>query len=883
MSLISVIIPTHNRRELLLRAIDSVLRQTHEELEIIVVDDASTDGTQSAVLELHEERVQYVRLNEQRGACVARNRGIDMARGEYIAFQDSDDVFHADKLEKQLAYLKETGADVVACAMNRIGWDGEESLFPPDAEDRALTYDELLLENLCSTQCLLGRAEVFRAVRFDEQLPRLQDWDLMLRIAREYRVMLDARPLVDVHLQADSLSRQPQRLYAAMLRLYLRYRADVAGEDARIVRNERVDVRWLRTLAEAAEMCGEDPWTQELLENAPAWVYRRGEAADYARTLIHVGVDRGNASLLPDTLVLHMDLRCYTPAPGTRYLPLPLLRDALRANPRGASFDGKWAEQGHDPLPEAIRQLTMRYDRRLVWDTLASAYGGAQVAAALAATDLTMAPAWARALQGLDLHLRNAPVKRIAVYYHSLRNGGVQQTAAALIRLWISMGYEVTLITAKAPSEADYPIPDRVQRRVIPAADTGDPAACRAHVLELVRNAKGSDLLVYHAWADPVVLFDLLAVRSMGVRFLVHTHSVFTMPLLERNMLDRFLSLPDVYALADGVVTLSDVDRQYWQQVNARVYTTVNPLTFDPAVTPANALSGKTILWAGRISPEKRPMDAIAAMQHVATHVPDAKLIMLGSGDDAIMGSLRGSIISSGLAERVELVGFHQDTSEYFRQADVFLCTSMYEGFSLAMAEAMTHGVPVVTYEMPYLTVLSGGGHISVPQGDPYAAGNALIRLLTDAGLLHALGAQARQHAESRLNIDQAAMWKRILDDQFHSLPPMVLTNAQSVMLDTLRQHVGLMSRHQGTPGESSVVQTAFVPLPEKGPAKELRKKTATFLQVLLVDGPKGVARVMREKKERRAAAHATSATVNWTGRKPAEPSDNASQEDSAE
>ena len=65
--------------------------------------------------------------------------------------------------------------------------------------------------------------------------------------------------------------------------------------------------------------------------------------------------------------------------------------------------------------------------------------------------------------------------------------------------------------------------------------------------------------------------------------------------------------------------------------------------------------------------------------------------------------------------------------------------------------------------------------------------------------------------------------------------------------------------------------------------AKELRKKTATFLQVLLVDGPKGVARVMREKKERRAAAHATSATVTWTGRKPAEPSDTTSQEDSAE
>ena len=112
MPLISVIIPTHNRRELLLRAIDSVLKQTHEELEIIVIDDASTDGTQSAVLDLHEERIQYVRLPEQSGACAARNKGVDMARGEYIAFHDSDDVFHPDKLEKQLQYLTDTDADV---------------------------------------------------------------------------------------------------------------------------------------------------------------------------------------------------------------------------------------------------------------------------------------------------------------------------------------------------------------------------------------------------------------------------------------------------------------------------------------------------------------------------------------------------------------------------------------------------------------------------------------------------------------------------------------------------------------------------------------------------------------------------------------------------
>ena len=870
MPLISVIIPTRNRRELLLRAIDSVLKQTHEELEIIVIDDASDDGTQSAVLDLHEERVQYVRLQEAQGACAARNRGVDMARGEYIAFQDSDDIFHPDKLEKQLQYLTKTGADVTACAMNRVSApDAEGTVFPPLAVDRPLEYRELLLENLCSTQCLLGKAEVFRAVRFDDQLPRLQDWDLMLRVAREYRVVLDARPLVDVYEQPDSLSRQPQKLLAALRRMFARYHADICQPDAPLVRSERVDVRWLQSIVDTAEMCGEEPWTQDVLDHAPDWVYRRGEAADYARVLILTGVDRGHHSLLPDTLVLYMNLRYFAPAPGVRFLPLPLLRNALRSNPHGVSFDGTWAEEGHDPLPEAVRQLTARYDRRKVWDILSGAYGGAQVAAALASTDLMMMPEWARALQGIEMHQRNNPIKRIAVYYHSLRGGGVQQTAAALIRLWVQMGYEVTLITSQEPTEEDYPIPDRVRRCVIPPFDPACGENRRKRVLELVRAAKSSDLLVYHAWADPEILFDLLAVRSMGVRFLVHTHSVFTMPLLEPGLFDRFQCLPDVYALADGVVTLSDVDRQYWKQVNARVYTTVNPLTYDPAVTPVNALRGRTILWAGRIAPEKRPMDAIAVMQHVVHHVPDAKLVMLGSGDDALMGTLRGSIIANGLADRVELVGFDPDTADYFRQADILLCTSAYEGFSLTIAEAMTHGVPVVTYEMPYLTVLQGGGHISVPQGDPYAAGNAVIRLLTDAGLLQALGAEARRNAETRLNIDQAAMWKRILDDQFHSLPPMVLNTAQSTMLATLRQHIALMHRSPVPAPGAMVYQTAFVPLPEKGPAKTLRKKTATFLQVLLIDGPKGVARVMKEKKARKEKKGPKAQTVTWTGRKP--------------
>ena len=117
--LVSVIIPAYNRAGTIERSVRSVLDQTVKELEVIVVDDCSTDQTESAVLQIHDSRVRYDRLGEQSGACVARNRGVDLARGELIAFQDSDDFWKPEKLEKQLYALKEYGADICFSSLNR--------------------------------------------------------------------------------------------------------------------------------------------------------------------------------------------------------------------------------------------------------------------------------------------------------------------------------------------------------------------------------------------------------------------------------------------------------------------------------------------------------------------------------------------------------------------------------------------------------------------------------------------------------------------------------------------------------------------------------------------------------------------------------------------
>lgn len=88
--MISVVIPTYNRAQTIRMAVDSVLNQTYRDIELIIVDDASTDGTQDVVTQIADDRIRYLRLEQRSGACNARNIGALSARGEFISFQDSD-------------------------------------------------------------------------------------------------------------------------------------------------------------------------------------------------------------------------------------------------------------------------------------------------------------------------------------------------------------------------------------------------------------------------------------------------------------------------------------------------------------------------------------------------------------------------------------------------------------------------------------------------------------------------------------------------------------------------------------------------------------------------------------------------------------------------
>ena len=244
--LISVVIPSYNRKDKLPACMESVLGQSYGNIELIVVDDASTDGTQELFREIGDPRVRYLRYEENRGACHARNYGAERAEGGLIAFQDSDDIWHPDKLEKQYRHLMETGADMCYCGMNRVS-EGGSFYYPVHAPRPGHAQEDFLAENRAGTQTMLMHRFVWEKLRFDESIRRYQDWDFAIRAASRFELAYLPEALVESEVGSDSISAVVDS-YPHLLRLYEKHMALYEKyPDSDAVMNRRMGKRLHRT------------------------------------------------------------------------------------------------------------------------------------------------------------------------------------------------------------------------------------------------------------------------------------------------------------------------------------------------------------------------------------------------------------------------------------------------------------------------------------------------------------------------------------------------------------------------------------------------------------------------------------------------------------
>lgn len=216
---VSVVLPTYNRANSLVSACQSVLGQSFRDIELIVVDDGSKDDIETLVRGIGDPRLKYIRRPSNGGAAAARNTGLAVAEGEFIAFQDSDDLWLPNKLQRQMDLFARLAPDVGVVTGAKIiyGRDanfnfgsGKVAVAPAPESQLRLDEDQLahlLTENRISLQNSLFKSDCLPAKGwFDSSAKANEDWEFAIRLAQHTKIYEDPEPVVMAFMSSDSIS-----------------------------------------------------------------------------------------------------------------------------------------------------------------------------------------------------------------------------------------------------------------------------------------------------------------------------------------------------------------------------------------------------------------------------------------------------------------------------------------------------------------------------------------------------------------------------------------------------------------------------------------------------------------------------------------------------
>ena len=238
--LVSIITPCYNGEKFIRETIESVIGQTYENWEMIIVDDGSKDKSEIIITEysLHEPRIKYVR-QENSGSASARNNGINKAEGRYLALLDADDVWHKDFLEKQISFLKSKNATLVCCAYNRID-ENSNIILKPTTPKEIITIKDMRKRNHIG--CLTGLYDMskYGKVYLHEELKSIRDdyafwYDVISLSGCAYG---NAEILVDYRVIKSSITGQKRSL---IIKQYLFYRSYLKESPIEAIINT---IRW---------------------------------------------------------------------------------------------------------------------------------------------------------------------------------------------------------------------------------------------------------------------------------------------------------------------------------------------------------------------------------------------------------------------------------------------------------------------------------------------------------------------------------------------------------------------------------------------------------------------------------------------------------------
>lgn len=355
----------------------------------------------------------------------------------------------------------------------------------------------------------------------------------------------------------------------------------------------------------------------------------------------------------------------------------------------------------------------------------------------------------------------------IGIHYWVFGIGGGERVTQALIQNFVSQGYRVILYTDVAPTPRDLPLPASVVRKKVPEERSSRPAFWER---EAAQEQLGT--VVYSTPLSETGVQDIEALERAGVPTICVSHCSVTYPADKSYGADLYDRLLGCVTRAHAVLCLSAADALMLRAYNPCSFAVINPVSsyLGSQAQAARERCGKRILWVGRFDVvEKRPDLALEVFSKVYAQVPDAELIMVGGGNPVLERELKTQAQTLGIAQVTTFTGEVPDARPYYEQADLYLQTSPNEGFPLALSEAYAAALPVLMFDLSYLTLIKACPQVrSAPWADTSTLAAHAVELLADNNEARAAYTQASAASAAAYNklfsADAFGRWNAVVE-----------------------------------------------------------------------------------------------------------------------
>lgn len=374
--------------------------------------------------------------------------------------------------------------------------------------------------------------------------------------------------------------------------------------------------------------------------------------------------------------------------------------------------------------------------------------------------------------ENMALRLKNYPafcnyskikqVQTVGMFYHRLHNGGIERVISLLAPILESCGYRVVIITDQKQNGENYELPESV---ILTSLGTKDiKSTDRMNRFRQIIEKHNIDVMIYHAWLSDTIVYDALAIKSLSIPLVLHTHSKATVAF--EWPYSMWKNQRAVYALFDKVLTLSKVDQAWWSALGFDAVQIVNPPTYPIQSTPVALNENHNCVWIGRLNKvEKQYYDAFEVARYVHSQIPDFRLMVVGKTESQEeMNDIIEYLQNNDMAGYVLLYGFQADVRPFYQKASVYLSTSSVEGCPMTYVESKVFGLPMVAYDLPIDFIREPEGAFVVKQHDIAQAGEYIIELMKNDNLRIQMGLKARESVERLYKDGLEHTWQEIIE-----------------------------------------------------------------------------------------------------------------------